>query len=83
MSVQCDKGSLPDPGRRSVYILTLTIIIENQTLLYLFVLAHIIRNIINVYPLIRLKNPDKLFIRITPNCSIEFHRLIIYSRKQE
>lgn len=76
-------GSLPDPGRQSVYILTLTIIIENETFLYLFVLAYIIRNIINVHALILLKNPDKLFIRITPHCSSEFHRLIIYCRKKE
>jgi len=83
MSVQCDEGSLVDPRRQSVYTLTLTIIIENQTFLYLFVLAHTIRNIINVRPLILLKNPDNLFIQITPHCSGEFHRLIIYCRKQE
>lgn len=72
MNVQCDEGSLPDPGRQSVYILTLTIIIENQAFLYLFVLAHIIRNIINVHALILLKNPDKLFIRITPTAAVNF-----------
>lgn len=81
-TVQCDQGSLPDPGRQSVYILNLTLIIENQTFLYLFVSAHIIRNIINVHPLILLKNPDKLFIRITPHHSRECHRLIIYCRKR-